>query len=85
MELEGLSRSVSYLLEHKLSIGTIVTDRHKSIGKWIKNALPGTTHSYDVWYMAKGTYTYSASCNIISIYHIILIVILFQFSTSILF
>ena len=25
MELEGLSRSVSYLLEHKLSIGTIVT------------------------------------------------------------
>ena len=55
MELEGLSRSVSYLLEHKLSIGTIVTDRHKSIGKWIKNALPGITHSYDVWHVAKGT------------------------------
>ena len=78
MELEGLSRSVSYLLEHKLSIGTIVTDRHKSIRKGIKNALPETTHSYDVWHVAKGTYTYSASCNIIIIYHIILIVILFH-------
>ena len=78
MELEGLSRSVSYLLEHKLSIGTIVTDRHKSIGKWIKNALPGTTHLYDVWHVAKGTYTLSANCYIISIYHIILGVILFH-------
>ena len=64
----SLSHSVSYLLEHKLSIGINVTDHHRPIGKWIKNALPGTICSYDVCHMAKGTYKYSASCNIISLY-----------------
>ena len=56
MELAGLFRSVSYLLEQELSIGTLVTDCHKSVAKWIKDELPGTTHSYDVWHVAKGTY-----------------------------
>ena len=59
MELAGLSRSVNYLLEQELSIGTLVTDRHRSVAKWIKDALPGTTHSYDVWHVAKGIHTNS--------------------------
>ena len=48
----SLSHSVSYLLEHKLSIGINVTDYHRLIGKWIKNELPGTIIClYDVCHM----------------------------------
>ena len=47
----SLSHSVSYLLEHKLSIGINVTDYHRSIGKRIKNKLPGTICLYDVCHM----------------------------------
>ena len=54
MEKEGLSRSVNYLLEQRLTIDTIITDRHKSIGKWIRETLPETKHMYDVWHVAKG-------------------------------
>ena len=58
MELEGLTRSMNYLLGENLSIGTLITDRHRAIGKWIRTALPTTEHVYDVWHIAKGMYTH---------------------------
>ena len=56
MELEGLARSMNYLLGEDLSIGTLVTDRHRSIGKWMRTEMPGTKHVFDVWHIAKGMY-----------------------------
>ena len=57
MEKEGLSRSVKYLSEQNLTIqfGTLITDRHRSVAKWVGEVLPQTSHRYDIWHVAKGT------------------------------
>ena len=36
MELEGLKRAMKKILDHDISIGTIVTDCHMQITKWLK-------------------------------------------------
>jgi solute carrier family 8 (sodium/calcium exchanger) len=54
MEKEGLIRAVAKLKDADLQIDVIVTDRHPQIQKWIRENLPGTTHYYDVWHVAKG-------------------------------
>ena len=54
MEKAGLVRAVQFLQSRELSVETLVTDRHKVIAKWVRTTLPGTTHCYDVWHVAKG-------------------------------
>ncbi|XP_056010401.1 uncharacterized protein LOC125682093 isoform X2 [Ostrea edulis] len=54
MEKRGLERAVDWVKNNDLEIGTIVTDRHLQIQKWIRENLPETTHYYDVWHVAKG-------------------------------
>ena len=54
MEKEGLVRAVSFLQEHKLDIGVLVTDRHTQIAKWVRENLSSTDHRYDAWHLAKG-------------------------------
>lgn len=54
MEKEGLIRAVMYLHEQNLSIGTLITDRHPAIQKWVRETFPEATHLYDVWHVAKG-------------------------------
>ena len=54
MEKEGLVRSVEKLQENGLIIGQLITDKHRSIAKWIREELPHVTHYYDVWHIAKG-------------------------------
>ncbi|XP_062588586.1 uncharacterized protein LOC134250245 isoform X2 [Saccostrea cucullata] len=54
MEKEGLIRGVRYLEENGLPISQIVTDRHLQVAKWMRENLPDTTHSIDVWHVAKG-------------------------------
>jgi len=54
MELKGLQQSIEFLKEHDLQVGTLVTDRHRQIAKWIQDNLPNTLHLYDVWHVAKG-------------------------------
>ncbi len=53
MEKEGLVRAIAFLKKKKFKIGTIVTDRHKQIAKWIRETLTSTDHRYDIWHMAK--------------------------------
>ena len=54
MEKEGLQRSVTFLLEEMLHIDTLITDRHRQIGRWIADNIPGCRHIYDIWHVAKG-------------------------------
>jgi len=54
MELAGLERSVAFLAEKGLTPGIMVTDRHPSVQKWVRENLPDTTQYYDVWHVAKG-------------------------------
>ena len=40
--------------DNDLNISYLVTDRHREIAKWIREALPNVVHLYDVWHVAKG-------------------------------
>ncbi|KAI4806305.1 hypothetical protein KUCAC02_017134 [Chaenocephalus aceratus] len=52
MELEGLKRMVAFF-EDILEIGTLVTDRHRQIAKWIRENMSYTKHLYDIWHVTK--------------------------------
>ncbi|KAL5019111.1 hypothetical protein ScPMuIL_004833 [Solemya velum] len=54
MEKKGLVRSIQYLTEKGVTVGTMVTDRHMQIGKWIRENMPNTKRCFDVWHVAKG-------------------------------
>ena len=54
MEKEGLCHVIKFLKEQKVSIGVIVTDRHKHINQWLRETHPNIKYFYDVWHIAKG-------------------------------
>ena len=54
MEQEGLTRGVDLLQAHGLHFNKLVTDRHVSIAKWVRENLPHVTHLYDLWHVGKG-------------------------------
>ena len=54
MELTGLQRMVKLLEEWGLEVGTLVTDRHRQIAKWVADNMHSTRHCYDIWHIAKG-------------------------------
>ncbi|XP_065907620.1 uncharacterized protein [Dysidea avara] len=54
MEKEGLSRALQYLHDNSLTIGMLITDRHKQINKFMSQSYPDIEHQYDVWHVAKG-------------------------------
>ncbi len=54
-ELEGLKRVVNRMDEEGLVIDTLITDRHRQIGKFVREECPEIRHLFDVWHIAKGT------------------------------
>ncbi|XP_070532871.1 uncharacterized protein [Ptychodera flava] len=54
MEKEGLIRSLADLEGEGFTIGTIVTDRHVQIRKWLRENMPNVEHLSAVWHIAKG-------------------------------
>ena len=54
MELEGLKRGMAFLTENDLTTDVLITDRHVSIQKWMRESMPEVKHFYDVWHVAKG-------------------------------
>ena len=57
MEKEGLIRGLSKLRELGVAVDTLVTDRHPSVAKWMRLEQPDIEHRYDVWHIAKGTFS----------------------------
>ena len=57
MEHEGLVRALQFFADKQLQIGTVVTDHHKHISKYLKEVHPDIEHRYDVWHISKGTYS----------------------------
>lgn len=53
MEITGLQRMVTLMQSWQLQIGTLVTDRHRQIAKWVRENMEGTRHCYDIWHLAK--------------------------------
>lgn len=57
MELEGLRRSLNYLTcENNIRVTDLVTDRHSSVKKYMREEQPNIRHWFDVWHVAKGVY-----------------------------
>ena len=54
MEREGLSRALDFLTLNSLEVGTLITDRHKQINKFVSTQYPDIDHRYDVWHISKG-------------------------------
>ena len=54
MEKEGLHRVMEFLRGENLTVGVLVTDRHRQINKWLREMHPNVKHYYDVWHVAKG-------------------------------
>ena len=52
MEKEGLVRALHSVQQVK-TVKTLVTDRHPSIQKWLREFKPEIKHFYDVWHVAK--------------------------------
>lgn len=53
MELFGAKRCFEFLKNSGLKINTFISDRHRSIAKWIRDSEPETTHFHDFWHVAK--------------------------------
>ena len=53
MELEGAKRCFQFLQQLGLTIGVFVSDRHRGIAKWIREACTTTKHYFDIWHVAR--------------------------------
>ena len=53
MELEGCKRSFQFLKVLGLSISAFISDRHRSIAKWIRESCPSTKYYFDIWHVAR--------------------------------
>jgi len=56
MELEGLKRCLSYLHENGVVVSFLITDRHSSVKRYMRDEHPDVNHMFDVWHVAKGMY-----------------------------
>ena len=55
MEHEGLVRALDFLEQRSITVGTLVTDRHKQITRYIREVHPDIEHQYDAWHISKGS------------------------------
>ncbi|XP_057713474.1 uncharacterized protein LOC130929879 [Corythoichthys intestinalis] len=53
MEPEGLVRSLR-VLEEFVRVGTLVTDRHVTVNKLVREQFPHIEHLFDIWHIGKG-------------------------------
>ena len=54
MELKGAQNSFAFLKAAGLAIfGRFISDRHRSIAKWIREHQPEAKHFFEIWHVAK--------------------------------
>ena len=53
MELSSAKACFAFIKHAGLNIRTFISDRHKSIAKWIREQEPNTQHDYDIWHVAQ--------------------------------
>ena len=54
MEVEGFKRCLTEVLaRRKISVESIVTDRHMSVRKLLREKYPKIDHWFDIWHVAK--------------------------------
>ena len=53
MELEGFKRGLAELQSNNITIDSLVTDRHPSVRKYVRENHTDITHWFDIWHVAK--------------------------------
>lgn len=53
MELKGAQDCFTYIGQAGLSVAVFISDRHRSIAKWLREHHPDTKHFFDIWHVAK--------------------------------
>ena len=53
MELKGAKDSFTFLEVSGLILKVFISDRHRSIAKWIRENRPNMKHFFDIWHIAK--------------------------------
>ncbi|KAL5021397.1 hypothetical protein ScPMuIL_000552 [Solemya velum] len=54
MKKTGLTRSLKFLDERGLELGILITDRHRQLGKFLRDEYPEIDHLFDIWHIGKG-------------------------------
>ena len=55
MELEGLKRGLEWVIDtNNMAVTDIVTDRHSSVKKYMREEFTDINHWFDVWHVANG-------------------------------
>jgi len=67
-EKEGLTRCLNTVGADL--IGTLVTDRHRQIAKYIREDFPDITHLFDIWHVAKGAVSIDISAYIYFVFNL---------------
>ena len=49
----GCKRSFAFLKQLGLTVPVFISDRHRGIGKWIRESCSGTKHYFDIWHVAR--------------------------------
>nr|XP_055038576.1 uncharacterized protein LOC129426346 isoform X3 [Misgurnus anguillicaudatus] len=54
-ELEGLKRSMQFLMDQDMQVSALITDRNRQVAKWVREEMcsEGTRHFFDVWHIGK--------------------------------
>lgn len=56
MEYAGFQRAMKHLLDSGFEISALVSDRHLSIAKHMREQLPMITHYFDLWHLKKSKF-----------------------------
>ena len=62
MEYRGLIRALDFLEQNPIVVETLITDRHKQIAKYMRQAHPDITHQFDVWHVSKSKSLFAYHC-----------------------
>lgn len=57
MELEGMKRCRSHLIDAGINVLSLTTDRHPSVQKWMREHWSEVQHFYDLWHISKCKWT----------------------------
>ena len=55
MELKGFKLALR-MVKEQATVTHLITDRHASVKKHMKEHEPAILHHFDIWHMAKGMY-----------------------------
>ena len=53
MEFEGFKRCLDFILNEEMQVSTMISDRHVSIAKYMREEKKDITHYFDLWHLKK--------------------------------